>query len=224
MEAIILAGGFGTRLKSVVKETPKPMADINGVPFLEILLKFLKKQNIKRVILSVGYKKEYIKNYFKSNFLDLEILYSEETTPLKTGGAIKKALNLANNENIFVLNGDTFFNINLKDMLIKHLAKNADITIALKKMSNFDRYGSVVLKNDKIIQFKEKKFCREGFINGGIYIIKKDLLKNEKEIFSFEEYLTQKNNIYGFISNEYFIDIGIPKDYFKAKKDLIKWL
>jgi NDP-sugar pyrophosphorylase family protein len=223
MEAVILAGGFGTRLKSIVKEVPKPMADINGVPFLEILIKYLKRQNIKRVILSVGYKKEYIINHFKNSFLNLEIVYSIEETPLKTGGAIKKALTLVKNEHVFVLNGDTYFNIDLCNMFDKYLENDADIAIALKKMYNFNRYGNVILKDNKIIDFQEKMFCKEGFINGGIYIIKKEMLKNEKDIFSFEEYLSRrKENIFGYISNAYFIDIGIPEDYYKAKKELIK--
>ena len=225
MEAIVLAGGFGTRLKEIVKEIPKPMANINGKPFLEILLTFLKKRGIKKVVLSVGYKQQYIINYFKNDFLGLEVIYSKEDEPLKTGGAIKKALKLTKNENIFILNGDTFFNVALQDMLKKHIAREGDITVALKKMYKFSRYGSVVLNKDKIIKFKEKKYCEEGFINGGIYIIKRDILKNERDIFSFEEYLSNvQKTIYGYKCDEYFIDIGIPKDYYKAQKDLAKWL
>jgi len=225
MEAIVLAGGFGSRLKEITKEIPKPMVDIDGNPFLEILLIFLKKRGIKKVILSVGYKKEYIINHFKNSFLGLEIVYSKEDKPLKTGGAIKQALKLTKNENIFIFNGDTFFDVDLQDMLKKHIANKSDITIALKKMHKFSRYGSVVLDKDKVIKFKEKKYCKEGFINGGVYVIKRDILKGKKDVFSFEEYLSStKKAIYGYKSDGYFIDIGIPKDYYKAQKDLVKWL
>lgn len=218
--AIVLAGGFGTRLKDVVKNIPKPMADIGGKPFLEILLEYLRQNSIEKVILSVGYKKEFIMNYFKNNFKCLKISYSIENKPLGTGGAIKKALELIDDDNVFILNGDTFFNINLLDMKRFHLKNCADITISLKNMKNFDRYGAVVLNKSRVIKFEEKKNVKSGYINGGTYILKKDILKDQEDIFSFEEYLSKtKKNIYGYKNDSYFIDIGVPEDYLKAKKD-----
>lgn len=222
---IILAGGFGTRLKKIVKDTPKPMAKIETKPFLEILLNYLKNQGIKKIILSVGYKKEIIINYLKNSFNDLDIIYSIEDAPLKTGGAIKKALNLVENDFSFVLNGDTFFDIDLKKFKNFHIKNNADISIALKKLQNFNRYGSVELDNNKIINFNEKKFTKCGYINGGIYILNKNILNNEDKIFSFEEYLSKTDKkIYGLVFDNYFIDIGLPTDYLKAQKELKKWL
>jgi len=219
--AIILAGGFGTRLKEVVKDIPKPMANINNKPFLEILLNYLKKNGIEKVILSVGYKKEIIIDYFKDYFNDLKIVYSIEDKPLKTGGAIKKALEKVKENEVFILNGDTFFDIELKKLLLD----DCDLAIALKKVQNVDRYGIVEINNNGYIKnFKEKQYIKNGLINGGVYLIKKDIFKNyNKEIFSFEEFLENNVNllkIKGYIFKNYFIDIGIPADYEKAIKEL----
>lgn len=220
MEAIILAGGFGTRLSKVVSDVPKPMAPVNNRPFLEYLLDDLNEKGIKKVILAVGYKKEIIKNYFKNKYKELEIIYSEENTPLGTGGAIKKALMLCKTENIFIINGDTFFDVDLKGMYEFHKEKNSKLTVAIKEMENFDRYGSIILSKDKIIKFEEKKYVDKGYINGGIYLLNKDILDNiEKKTFSFEKDILENEEFkmerYGYSSEGYFIDIGIPEDYHK---------
>lgn len=215
MQAIILAGGFGTRLKSVVQDLPKPMALINGKPFLEYIFKYLKKQGIKEVILSVFYKKEVIKEYFKDSFDGINIIYNEEKEPLGTGGAIKDALKFVNDE-VYVLNGDTFFDIDLKKMFLKE----SKICIALKQMQEFDRYGAVNIdKFSYISSFEEKAYKKQGLINGGIYLLKKDLFDDFSLIdkFSFEKFL-QENcktlKIQTKVFDDYFIDIGIPEDYY----------
>ncbi|MBF7066882.1 nucleotidyltransferase family protein [Campylobacter volucris] len=215
MQAIILAGGFGTRLKSVVQDLPKPMAPINGKPFLEYIFKYLKKQGIKEVILSVFYKKEVIKEYFKDSFDGINIIYNEEKEPLGTGGAIKDALKFVKNE-VYVLNGDTFFDIDLKKMSLKE----SKICIALKQMQDFDRYGVVnINKFGYISSFEEKAYKKQGLINGGIYLLKKDLFDDFSltDKFSFEEFL-QENcktlKIQTQVFDDYFIDIGIPQDYY----------
>ncbi len=231
-EAIVLAGGLGTRLREVVKDVPKPMADVNGKPFLEYLLTFLVKQSIEKVILSVGYKYEVIKSYFGKSFLGMEIVYSVETEPLGTGGGIRKSLSFVESENAFVLNGDTLFNIDLKKFFLFHEEKNSVLSVALKPMKQFDRYGSVKLDNNKrIIGFEEKRYHESGLINGGIYLLNKDFFTafDLKEKFSFEkEFLEKYYNLYAFYGlefEEYFIDIGIPEDYKKCKKYLkIDWL
>lgn len=221
MEAIVLAGGFGTRLKEVVSDVPKPMAPVNGKPFLEYLIKDLGEKGIRHIILAVGYKKETIKEYFKNRYESIEITYSEELTPLGTGGAIKKALKLAKEEDVFIVNGDTFFDVNLKRMKEFHTENKSILTVAVKEMENFDRYGSLIIKGNKIIEFEEKKKKAKGKINGGIYLIKKDLLDRiEKENFSFEKEVLEDKKIekYSYESKGYFIDIGIPEDYFKIRK------
>ncbi|MBF7042052.1 nucleotidyltransferase family protein [Campylobacter volucris] len=222
MQAIILAGGFGTRLKSVVQDLPKPMAPINDKPFLEYIFKYLKKRGIKEVILSVFYKKEVIKEYFKDSFDGINIIYNEEKEPLGTGGAIKDTLKFVNDE-VYILNGDTFFDIDLKKMSLKE----SKICIALKQMQEFDRYGAVNIdKFGYISSFEEKAYKKQGLINGGIYLLKKDLFDDFSlmDKFSFEEFL-QENfktlKIQTQVFDDYFIDIGIPEDYGKFNKMLI---
>lgn len=229
MEAVILAGGFGTRLQPVVKNIPKPMAEINGRPFLAYLLDFLTTQNIETVILSVGYKNEVIQEYFGNNYKDINIKYSIEGSPLGTGGAIKKSLSLIKQDNCFVMNGDTLFKADLSQLCTCHKTNLADLTMSLKPMKDFDRYGTVSLNDtNRITGFEEKQYKQSGLINGGIYLIKSDLLKNcdLPEKFSFEKDFIEKYytklKFYGVISNNYFIDIGIPEDYKKAQKFLLE--
>ena len=222
MQAIILAGGFGTRLQTVVKDVPKPMADINGYPFLRYLLDALLKQGISKVILSVGYKKEVIKAYFDDHYLSMAIEYSSESRPLFTGGAIKQALALTDSEHVFVFNGDTFFDVNLQAMMRHHLQANADITLATKTMKDFDRYGTVVLNHERVIQFEDKKYQPEGLINGGVYLLQPNVFQPFRlpKKFSFENDFLETNleklQVNAFQSEGYFIDIGIPEDYLQA--------
>ena len=221
---IVLAGGLGTRLRGVINDLPKPMAMINGKPFLHYIFVCLKKQKIKKIILSVGYRASVIESYFGDNYLDIEIAYSKEAEPLGTGGGIKKAFELVN-DSAFVLNGDTFFDIDLNSLLEFHLQNEADISIALKPMKNFDRYGTVQLQENRIIHFVEKKFLAEGLINGGVYFFGKNIFENiEQEKFSFEqevlEKLVSQKTLCGKIYNDYFIDIGIPEDYAKAQQQM----
>jgi len=223
VEAIILAGGLGTRLRSVVSDVPKPMALINNKPFLEYILEFLNNQNIKKIVLSVGYKWEIINNYFGNKYKNIELIYNVEKKQLGTGGAIKDSLKYVNGNEVYVLNGDTFFDIDLSKIQLKDNL----IEIALKKMQNFDRYGVVEIdKNGYIQQFKEKSYYNYGFINGGVYLVKKNIFYNFElpKRFSFEEFLEKnfKNlKAKGKVFDNYFIDIGVPEDYKKAKRDFI---
>lgn len=220
---IILAGGFGTRLSSIVKDVPKPMAPVNGKPFLHYIFESLQEEKIERAILSVGHLKEVIQEYFQNNYLGIEIEYAVEQEALGTGGGIKNAFEFIEND-AFVLNGDTFFDISLSKL------KNdtADISIALKAMHNFDRYGTVETDDQKrITAFHEKKYCETGLINGGIYYFRKSLFEKipTERKFSFEKDVLEKHlsdmNIQGIIFDNYFIDIGIPEDYQKAQRDFV---
>ncbi|EAH8202091.1 nucleotidyltransferase family protein [Campylobacter lari] len=220
MQAIVLAGGLGTRLKSVVQDLPKPMAPINGKPFLTFVLEYLKKQGITEVVLSVSYKYELIQEYFKEEFEGMRIRYNVEKELLGTGGAIKDALKLIQNQ-AYVLNGDTIFDIDLKKLALN----NGKICIALKQMQNFDRYGTVNVDDQGIVtSFEEKVFKKQGLINGGIYLLKKDIFDEfdlEKK-FSFEEFLQENFKLLKIqtqIFDDYFIDIGVPRDYEKFIKD-----
>ena len=223
MEAIVLAGGLGTRLRSVVTDLPKPMAPIGDKPFLEYILKYLEKNGVKRVILSVGYKWETIKEYFGSSFNGIELIYSVEDEPLGTGGAIQKAISQVIGEQVYIINGDTFFDVNLKSLTLKD---NSKLMLSLKHMERFDRYGCVESdENNLVTAFTEKDYREIGSINGGIYLASRDIFDafNLESIFSFEEFMQDNLNelkISSTVFENYFIDIGIPEDYEKAQNEI----
>jgi D-glycero-alpha-D-manno-heptose 1-phosphate guanylyltransferase len=223
--AIILAGGLGTRLRSVVADVPKCMAPVKDeLPFIDILIAFLKREGIEHFIFSLGYKSEIVTDHLDANFPKLSKTYVIEDEPLGTGGAIKKAIQEVKEENVLIINGDTYFNISVKELADLHFAKQAGCSIALKELFQFDRYGSVEINaDDRITAFKEKQFCENGYINGGIYLLKKNsfLQQNFDDKFSFEkEYLEKNtNDIAGRVFSNYFIDIGIPEDFSKFKDD-----
>jgi len=225
-EAVVLAGGLGTRLKGVVDDLPKSMAPVSGVPFLSFLLEQLSKASFTRVVLATGYKHHFIKSYYGDNYKNIKLVYSIEDEPLGTGGALLKASSEILSEYFFVFNGDTIFNIDMDRFEEFFTTGNYDLAIALKPMKDFERYGSVILNGDRIISFNEKTYCREGLINGGISILKNDWLErvSRSEKFSFEKDIMEKrvtvDGIYGYISDPYFIDIGVPEDYEKAQKEL----
>jgi D-glycero-alpha-D-manno-heptose 1-phosphate guanylyltransferase len=161
----------------------------------------------------------------------MEIVYSSEDTPLGTGGAIKKALSSISEQNVLVLNGDTFFDFNISSLYNTHQHNSSGITMALKPMKNFDRYGSVGIKNGAVISFEEKGFKEEGLINAGAYLIDCVLMKDFKEFndtFSFEKDFLEYNittiRPLAYIQDSYFIDIGIPEDYSKAQLELNDYL
>ena len=226
-EVIILAGGLGTRLRSVVSDVPKCMAPVAGKPFLWYLLKYLSNFDVERVVLSVGYLRDTIIDWVSEygGEFPFGFDYAIETTPLGTGGGIKLALDKCLNNDVIVLNGDTFFNVELNEICGQHRLHPTSIALALKPMEHFDRYGNVRVNGNLIVDFEEKKYCDKGVINGGIYVISKsgDFFNGLPDKFSFETDVLQlqcaKSNLYGFVQDGYFIDIGIPEDYERANKD-----
>jgi D-glycero-alpha-D-manno-heptose 1-phosphate guanylyltransferase len=225
MECILLAGGLGTRLSGVVNDVPKCMAPVAGVPFLAHLLHYLEQQHVDSVIFSLGYKSEVVIDYLRQKAFTFKTSWVLEPEPLGTGGGIRRALMKSKDQEVFILNGDTMFDVDLVAMRAA-FSKSHKGMLALKPMKNFERYGSVQL-NDKeeIIAFKEKKFQEEGLINGGVYLINKAKanLASFPEKFSFETAFLEpeaaNHSLQGFISDSYFIDIGIPEDYYKAQED-----
>ena len=221
MEIIILSGGLGTRLRSVVKDIPKTMAIVNNKPFLERTFDYLQKFDITKAVLAVGYKKEYIEEYFGNKYKNIDIIYSEEKESLGTGGAVKKALKKCSDENILVINGDIYANVNLQEMMEKHLKSNKDITIAVKEMKNVERFGTVKIEDDRIVNFIEKKHIEKGYINIGYYIIKKNVFDGKIDLdkFSLEKDFFEKyakiDNFGAYKYTGEFVDIGIPEDYNK---------
>lgn len=215
----MLAGGFGTRLAHVVPNVCKPMAPVAGEPFLRRVLDQLDCAGFARVIIADGYRREQIESYFMGTYRGLEIDYSSEDTPLLTGGAIKRALKKCSQSEIFVLNGDTWFDVDFRDMehtLLEH--SGAQCCVAAKRMENFDRYGTLDIRRDGVVRsFREKMPCSEGLINGGVYLIRNDALDFEPEVFSFEndwlERVVDKDIIVACEADGDFIDIGVPEDY-----------
>lgn len=232
MLAVILAGGFGTRLQSVVSEVPKPMAPVNDKPFLFYLLSYLKKNGFSKIVFSLYYKAEIIQNYFGSEFEGMKLYYVIDEKPLGTGGAIRnvqKQLNL--NEPCVVLNGDTFFKINYQAFYEQHQQSGAQFSIAAKSLPDCSRYGRIILENQQFKQFINDGATCAGYINAGIYLFDFKLLEqiSFSEVFSFEkdflyEY-TAKLNTHVYIEDAYFIDIGVPDDYKKFNEDvkLLHW-
>ena len=232
MEVIILAGGLGTRLRSVVSEVPKCMAPVAGKPFLWYLLKYLTRFDVNRVVLSVGYLREVIFKWIdevKDEF-PFEFDYAIEEKPLGTGGGIKLAMSKLRDYDAIILNGDTFFDVDLKELLEYHHLKPSAVTLALKPMSEFDRYGRVIMDiiDGRVVEFKEKEFCKEGLINGGVYAVSRLNLpmKDMPTKFSFEKDVLEPTctggKVYGLVQEGYFIDIGIPEDYKRAQSEFIK--
>ena len=224
MEAVVLAGGLGTRLAHIVPDRPKPMAPVAGKPFLEFILEELVRNGVNHIILAVCYRSEIITGYFGTGFRGVPIEYSVETSPLKTGGAIKKAISLCREERVLIVNGDTFYQIPLKEMHWFAEKSHKAVVIAAKEMTDFSRYGCMDIgENGLITRFREKEFCHRGYINGGIYDMKKTVLERYPEIFSLEEdafpQLLKQKEIMAFPSEGYFIDIGIPEDYRRAQED-----
>ena len=310
MEVIVLAGGLGTRLRSVVKEIPKCLAPVNGRPFLGYLLDWLVSQEVNHVVFSVGYLREQVIDYVKSNQWSFTYDFAVEEEPLGTGGGIRLALGKCHESQVFVVNGDTFYPVDLKSIPFTFA-----ITLALKPMKDFDRYGSVSVvqpvvgnyfsqdfaknqfpttstdpthednstkpgqsdptsqppennyfsgrypknqffsvstkptpsdpssqpseKNQfssdstrlalRVLEFKEKQYCSEGLINGGVYAIDRGRLElgSLPEKFSFEKEVLEPGaalgEVGGWVSDAYFIDIGIPEDYQKAQWAIPAW-
>jgi D-glycero-alpha-D-manno-heptose 1-phosphate guanylyltransferase len=223
MQAIVLAGGFGTRLRSVIADVPKPMAPIHGKPFLAYLLDYLKSQGITEVVLSVHYLKEQIQAYFQNTYNDMTIHYAVEEQPLGTGGAIVNSLKYVDNSKpVFVLNGDTFLKINYELMMQQHLATKPCMTMALRQIADCSRYGVVLTEGTAVTAFNEKGHSGEGLINAGVYLLDAALLSKWQgaEAFSFERDFLFPQISYlrpqAFITDHYFIDIGVPEDYARA--------
>ena len=228
-QAIILAGGFGTRLQSVVKDLPKPMAPVNGRPFLTYVLDYLIAYGYTKVVLSVGYLHEKVEEYFGSQYKSIEVSYAVESEPLGTGGGIAFALQQCSADNVLILNGDTLFKADLNRLQLFHEQHQSALSIILRHVPDTSRYGSVQTdENQRIVSFTEKNNSRgEGLINGGIYLVKRELMQELSlpQKFSFEKDLMEKYvhdlSFYAMRSDGYFIDIGIPEDYARAQKEFV---
>ena len=226
MEAIVLAGGFGTRLKGMLEGLPKPMAPVAGRPFLEILLDQLVHAGCARVILSVGHLHEVIESHFGEAWRGMIVDYAVESAPLGTGGAIRAALVRGREEDILVLNGDTFLEADYAEMMRFHAAQAAQLTIGVTHQSDVARYGGVVLGGGRIAGFEEKGRTGPGWINAGAYVVRRDLVwpPELSGKFSFEtDFLAPgiaRLQPAAYEVNGLFIDIGVPEDLARAQTAL----
>ena len=248
MQALVLCGGQGTRLRSVIGENQKTMTKIGNVPFLVNVVNYLKTYKITNIIFATGYKSSEVKNYFGPKYyFGVEVSYSEEKIALGTGGAIRHALKLMKYENILVLNGDTLFKADLNKLKENFKVLNADMSIACKSMEDKTRYGTINIDfiNEKlgggkqqgiIRSFDEKQSESKNeedkekklYINGGIYIIKKELIMNipENQKISLEKelipnWIAEGKTIGAVVCDESFVDIGTPESLneYKTKQE-----
>ena len=217
MDCIILAGGFGTRLKNSIGDNPKPLAPVSGRPFLDWLLADLVRQGISRFILSVGYRAERIRDYFGNEYSGVPIIYEEEDSPLGTGGAIRQSLRRCVSDAALVVNGDTFCEFQLTD-LQKLWARFRSPIMVAQYMSDSSRYGRLCLAGAHIVGFKEKGKSGPGYVNAGNYLIPVGFLNRFPvgHPFSFEnDFLVPaiaRLGMYAYCVDGRFIDIGIPED------------
>lgn len=228
IDAIILAGGEGKRLRSLVQDTPKPLAEVGAKPFLDILLAQLDKCNcINRLVLAVGYKAERIVEAYKDcSAYNFDIGFSVEETLLGTGGAIKKGLGYTETKDVLAMNGDSYTEVNIEDLINTHRNNKAKLTIVLLEIESAGRYGSVkVDAHNRILSFEEKQGADEsGLINAGIYVMQRDVFDTieENRVVSLEKDVLPgfvkmfQGEIYGYTVNGKFIDIGVPASYMRA--------
>ena len=226
MEAIVLAGGLGTRLRTVVADLPKPMAPVRGKPFLEHLLGWMEGGGVDRAVLSVGYRWEVVRDHFGDRSGGVELSYCVEEEPLGTGGAVAKAIAQTEERTVLVVNGDTFFPVDLRALRDLQGSRGEGATLALKWMTDFDRYGTVSLDGEGIEAFREKARCPGGLVNGGVYAMERDFLRGRglPERFSLERDVLEREagggRLFGAVFDVPFLDIGIPEDYARAEEFL----
>lgn len=242
MQAVLLAGGLGTRLKSVVNDRPKPMALIKDRPFMEYVVHELSRYGITDIIFAVGYKGSMVEDYFGdgSGFAEadgsgrLNIRYAYEEELLGTAGAIRNAGRLVTDEVFFVLNADTFYQIDYGRLLRIQKDMGLEMALVLREVQDVSRYGQAVLRDGRLAGFNEKTTkALPGTINGGVYLMSRKLMeeipegKVSLENDMIPHWLRQGRKLGGFVNDGYFIDIGIPEDYFRfigdVEKGVVTW-
>jgi D-glycero-alpha-D-manno-heptose 1-phosphate guanylyltransferase len=222
MEAIVLAGGFGTRLRQVVPDLPKPMAPIAGRPFLEILLSALARKGFTRVVFSLGFMSEKIIEHFGNSYKGMDLVYEVELLPLGTGGAIRAALARCMSDHVYIFNGDTYLDLEV-DALERLWQSKHNPVIVVREVADTARFGKVEMRDGQVVAFREKGMSGPGLINAGCYILPQNLLDDfpSNKPFSIESEFfiesLQRIRFDGFITHGRFIDIGVPDDYALAQ-------
>lgn len=229
MEAVVLAGGFGTRLRQFVTEVPKPMAPIAGHPFLEILLSSLVNKKFKRIILSLGFEAEKVVSHFGNKYKGVDLVYEIESIPLGTGGAVRAALQHCYEDHTYIFNGDTFLDLEISQVEARWQEHCGTIIVA-REVLDTSRFGRLDIVNGRVIGFNEKGLTGPGVINAGCYVLSRHCLNDYDfgKQFSLEAdffaAFVMKANVNAFITRGHFIDIGVPEDYLRAQTELAPYI
>ena len=230
MQAVLLAGGLGTRLRSVVSDRPKPMALIQDKPFMEYVIMELINHGVNHVIFAVGYKGSMVEEYFKDgSALGIQVSYAYEEELLGTAGAIKNAGKQVTTDRFLVLNADTFYQLDYSRLTALSQERDLDMALVLREVEDVSRYGQAVLEDGWLTSFDEKmEEAQRGTINGGVYLMNRTLLEDIPEgKVSLEhdmipKWLLEGKKLGGFVNDGYFIDIGVPEDYYRFIEDVEK--
>ena len=230
-EAVILVGGKGTRLQGVVKDRPKPMAEVAGRPFVEWLLLLLRAQDVRRVLFCTGYMAETIEAHFgDGKQWNMEFAYSRDPCLLGTAGAVRYALTQLHSDRFLVLNGDSYFRVNTNHLQEVHVATGARATLCLVRADDCSRFGSVEIGPDgAVCAFREKiSERRSGLINAGIYLLEREVVGTvpEGRAVSLEDELFPAligHGLYAVVEDHPFLDIGTPEAYASAEQFFAFW-
>ncbi len=223
VDAIVLAGGLGTRLRDIIA-VPKPLASINGIAFLDILIDFIQQSGVvKKIVLALGYKAETIVAHYRDKPGEIPIEFSIEETALGTGGAVVKALEMTDSREVFVMNGDSLCRCSLLGMIAEY---RPPVTMAYTQVEDASRYGKLVVEEGNILNFQEKQAALEpGLVNAGVYLFDRKVFERElPKVFSLEDSLFPellREGVKGFYSDGLFIDIGTKDSYLQAQ-DILK--
>ena len=222
-EILILAGGFGTRLRSEVPDLPKPLAPVAGRPFLTYLLDRYAAAGMRRAILATGYLGDMVEQAIGARWAGMEVVYSREDTPLGTGGAIAAAARLANGNGLHVCNGDTY--LEYSPAALEAAAEGLPMAIALARVGDVSRYGTVDVEQGRVLRFHEKRPGGSGLINAGSYFLSATALAvlPDEQTFSFEKRVLEpaaaNGQVGAFMDTAAFIDIGVPEDFHRAQTE-----
>jgi len=222
-EAIILAGGLGTRLRAVVSEVPKPLAPVAGRPFLALLLERLAERGMRRVILATGHLAEQVEATFGRRWAGMEVVYSVEREPLGTGGALRQAISALSGNAVHVMNGDTWLDFDPFALERFAASANKPLAMALAQVQDVSRYGAVEVREGVVEAFREKGETGPGWINAGCYFLTADALGAlpQRNVYSFESDVLRPRvmarHVAAFTETRGFIDIGVPEDYLRAQ-------
>ncbi|HZT05257.1 MAG TPA: nucleotidyltransferase family protein [Steroidobacteraceae bacterium] len=224
VDAIILVGGLGSRLRAVISEVPKPMAPVRGRPFLDVILAQLRAfPEVRRAILAAGYKAEALQAHYRDAAgFNLRIEFSIESEPLGTGGAVVKALRMTEAPHVLVMNGDSYVDFDLQALARLHVASHASVTMVVVAVPDTSRFGSVDLDatTQRVTGFREKaQVGGPGLVNAGCYLLSRAAFSDLPEgPASFERDILPRylDSTYAVLSTGRFIDIGVPETYAKA--------